>query len=1294
MSEEWEHVEHSEVTVFKGRRSLVRPVQEKVITRGEYRKRKSLIAQRLSQKQRMSFDELISRGIHAGLEDVYNERSAMEKSKKMLQLNRRLSHRPQPHEITQDEELPLDLKKADTQYYKLYHYRDSQEEEEESESEEPKSLISPRHRTVSDPLPPPKMLKNGAFGQGMKLRSIENPLDWKFAQRSSKHDLIIRGIIPEQYAEVIHGNKSLEDAKKEFEAYKRLSTVQVAKRLDIKMRPTRKDLQDRGIVPNWDNPNIVRETKEKNTESLAMKFGQRMDPHEADQRAIINKKELFSNKDYETHRQEKKEATKQLKLRMKDSLNQRPDQDDIVFRGIVAREYLEEDANIAKTKLKAQRNSIRAQMDSAFGARPAKEEMMNRLYSKNEIQTISPSYHGVLPTTPEYHEVDVDDAADGSGDEAYAFPTFLDRLKAEKKETKKVLKNHMKRRSTIEELQKQGILPMHVPFGSNNSHDSRATSDSSSEEEDDEQFVSFLDRMKNERKEHRASIAEAHARRPTVEDLEARGILVSGSHDYINAPQVYMSNEYASALTKSSAAAAAEEEEEESSSEDDDTSDAYPTFLDRMREEKEETIRALESKHRRRPSQQDLEDQGIVEKGYFANMQVALTNKRERRQSFTSELANFFTSRPDIAQMLTKGLVAAEFIGMDSVEMAEKRKGIKAILDRKLNKKRRPTMDDLEMRGIVPSGYFADAQGAVATKHTRRLTAEKDLASFLPQRMNPHALLERGFIPQHHFDAMMAPNTAMNKQQQAFSAGAMGVAGVYAQKLVKETVASTTTTDESKRRNSKRISSGIASIVLDVPQHAERNLFNHDNWTQNLYESLLNSLRFTQIGKRIEDVSDKSSEIGDKYYAFERLHHTKMNGLQRDKARIVEEIEECNASETQSIDILSHLITEHSTLEQKIRPQMRMLLHKMSLVEQRIANEKNASLLDEYKKELNYYDTYCTELKNVFIMTNNIRSKYQNSIRSVMKHREELNVALNEKDGEIAEAKKELNCKLEEFHEWISQIQSGGGDCATEVPHKEVKGAVADDTKYDPLASDPVTDLRAVLGDKTKSIDNNLDLLSFRISTIPATDYALRVIELCQLSYIYSCDHLKSFFEWFIRFAVQTFVEITYAHTCFTTQTTIPKQLKSIQYITQLTTQRSLFDDLTQIVSYLELLPSNNDDAITSNNNVDHEYVIFHVARYLTAHPTQSQTINLVTQEEEGDIPQMAQHKVNQWIAVIVQNQSSSFEFSPDYNKITNKQNRRRNIIGATKLDATARVRPARAAAIVMDHVYGIHVDA
>ena len=42
------------------------------------------------------------------------------------------------------------------------------------------------------------------------------------------------------------------------------------------------------------DPKAAKEQKEQNTKALLMKLGQRMDPYEADQRAFINKDELFS----------------------------------------------------------------------------------------------------------------------------------------------------------------------------------------------------------------------------------------------------------------------------------------------------------------------------------------------------------------------------------------------------------------------------------------------------------------------------------------------------------------------------------------------------------------------------------------------------------------------------------------------------------------------------------------------------------------------------------------------------------------------------------------------------------------------------------------------------------------------------------------------------------------------------------------------------------------------------------------------------------------------------------------
>merc|ERR1719461_2133363 len=94
-----------------------------------------------------------------------------------------------------------------------------------------------------------------------------------------------------------------------------------------------------------------------------------MDPNEMEQRAFIDKDELFSNLDYEQHRKHKKEQSKMLKQKMKTALNQRADKEEIVFKGIVPREYLENDPNIAKSKIMNHRQSVKASMAAAFGKR-------------------------------------------------------------------------------------------------------------------------------------------------------------------------------------------------------------------------------------------------------------------------------------------------------------------------------------------------------------------------------------------------------------------------------------------------------------------------------------------------------------------------------------------------------------------------------------------------------------------------------------------------------------------------------------------------------------------------------------------------------------------------------------------------------------------------------------------------------------------------------------------------------------------------------------------------------------
>jgi hypothetical protein len=396
---------------------------------------------------------------------------------------------------------------------------------------------------------------------------------------------------------------------------------------------------------------------------------------------------------------------------------------------------------------------------------------------------------------------------------------------------------------------------------------------------------------------------------------------------------------------------------------------------------------------------------------------------------------------------------------------------------------------------------------------------------------------------------------------------------------------------------------------------------------------------------------------------------------------------------------------------------MKMLLHKMTLVETRIQqidqsianssnskkNERKKLLRTEYEHELNYYDTYVTELKNVFIHTNNIRSQYQNKIHACLDITAKLERELQVKENAINNLKMQLPVKFKEFHAQISKISRANAylmlqsQFDSHLAEDEMKANANNNNNNNNSnnnrALQTVHHLPNTLELKNKKLEEQFDLLSFRISTIPANNYALRVLELCQLSFIYNNEKLKSFFEWFIKFAVQLFLEIIYASTMFQESNTdcinneLPT-LQSIQYIAQITPaldleNKTTFDRKLQmqvalIMKYLALLPAED----------ERDSVIFHVARNLAGHITRSETI---LQTNENEIPTMAREDVKRWISTILVAPNANFQYSKDMSQI-DENLIERDIIAVTEMDSEARVRPSRAAAIVLDHVYGIHV--
>ena len=224
-------------------------------------------------------------------------------------------------------------------------------------------------------------------------------------------------------------------------------------------------------------------------------------------------------------------------------------------------------------------------------------------------------------------------------------------------------------------------------------------------------------------------------------------------------------------------------------------------------------------------------------------------------------------------------------------------------------------------------------------------------------------------------------------------------------------------------------------IVVDLPPlSAGQNVFGFDQWSRSQHghhsDSVTNLIRFGHMTRRLtneEMTADNRSALAGVWeqYQIESRIHSKINTLRRDKMMIMEQMKECDATEQESVSILQRLVSEHSALEQRLRPRMKRLLHNMHCIETRILRISDrgqqmtvneAFMKKQFERQYNFYAVHFTECENALRWTSEIRSKYQNTIRTVMEHRKKLGVKLEEKEREIESAMDDIIKTPDDLH--------------------------------------------------------------------------------------------------------------------------------------------------------------------------------------------------------------------------------------------------------------------------------------
>ena len=322
-------------------------------------------------------------------------------------------------------------------------------------------------------------------------------------------------------------------------------------------------------------------------------------------------------------------------------------------------------------------------------------------------------------------------------------------------------------------------------------------------------------------------------------------------------------------------------------------------------------------------------------------------------------------------------------------------------------------------------------------------------------------------------------------------------------------------------------------------------------------------------------------------------------------------------------------------IENKVRPQMKIACHKMTILEKNVFeqlsceektqrqnqtttrnNNKNdaASILSDAQSpevesmvnDLIYYEKYVHELNNMFVTMNNICNEYKTKIRAMdeyRKRKEDFKLAENAIIEDTQLMREELSILNSKY-----QVLSHGHSSKSLLDKENNSGNNKSNSNSDEITKDVISnfdDLEIIMSRKDNKLDSHFKLLAFSLQTTPAPDYARKIVELSRLSFIYQSEKLKVFFEYFICFAIQAFMEMEYAYWYFANNdnnngTQINRQgdskiseLKSVKYLAEITPAEDygnvesfedlLFAELKYFVNYLSYIKK-------VNANVHHSY--------------------------------------------------------------------------------------------------------
>ncbi|ETO26304.1 viral A-type inclusion protein [Reticulomyxa filosa] len=184
----------------------------------------------------------------------------------------------------------------------------------------------------------------------------------------------------------------------------------------------------------------------------------------------------------------------------------------------------------------------------------------------------------------------------------------------------------------------------------------------------------------------------------------------------------------------------------------------------------------------RRKSIDDIVALGIIHDNSQAPAIQSAADSLEKEIT-RQQLSKSIKQRPDKLYLENNRVLVNEEVNK------HEKKYVREKLQQQLGRERRPTMMDLELRGVVPEGYFSSAERAITLQHRNRQSVIDDLKLRLEQRPDYSRMLASGLLQkalEHHEAKQQLEKFASELESPEARANAKAAKSALEEKLDRE----------------------------------------------------------------------------------------------------------------------------------------------------------------------------------------------------------------------------------------------------------------------------------------------------------------------------------------------------------------------------------------------------------------------------------------------------------------------------------------------------------------------------